>query len=1355
MLREDEEEEQVLNHAMDEAEDEGMHAFRFEMLPYTDRRLRKFGVHRRVFTTRLQQSDYARLIPCHILPQLIEEALQRAINEQVLESDENDNNVLLINLSSNHLHHAHQSHRVTVGDWRRNTEPARLMLEMISKILNSNEQFRLDDTFHLEVTHIQDPGCGSGRKRLKLHMDSIDEMLRRKKSVIVIDNRDRLCCARALVTIKAKRDCNPKYDSVKRGDLQRELAEELHREARVPEGPCGLGELNQFQIILSEYQIVVVSVDHGYQVIFKGPSQPEEKQLILVKVGEHYHACSSLKGFFGKSYYCLECERGFDHDDLAQHRCPGKKCYACHQPGCQDFRETIGSAQLPCTECNRNFFGPTCLDNHRAFRSSSGTRANAEKNNSVCHTHRKCATCGKVLHTVEGKGKELRHQCGYTTCPCCKEYLDLDQHQCYLQPVKEKEKKKKQQKRKRGAAAGLATLRANDPTMDLQEEEEPLFVYFDIEARQDQGEHVPNLICAERGDSDQPFEFKGETCVKAFLDWVRDLTKTNDPDMTCPIIIVAHNFQGYDSYFVLDEFYKQGICPDQIVNGAKILCMSVGQLKFIDSMCFLQMPLSGFTEAFGLQELKKGFFPHFFNTTENQNYVGPIPAQDYYDPQGMKPERKAEFLQWYHARRGEGYEFNFQEDLAAYCRSDVRLLKQGCMQFQQEFEHLAQFNPMAKCITIASACNRYYRKMCLQPHTIASEPIRGWHGKGKPHSHTCLEWLYWEENCLRHQDPTTSAAAEVDRIAHAGNRGEHKIVIGHNTMYVDGYDEETKTVYEFEGCFYHGCPKCFPNQDNLHRKHDDMTMREIYQRTLEHNLRIREAGYNLIVTWECEWKQKRKTHPDIQQFLDTLQMTPRLEPRDAFFGGRTNAVQLYFKTGPDEEIRYVDYTSLYPWVNKNCSYPVGHPIVITQPEETDISQYFGLVKCTVLPPYELYHPVLPYRYGGKLTFPLCRSCVETQLPLLLLQRTHHCSHGENDRSLTSTWCTPELQKAVAEGYIIQKVYEVWHFPLQSTDLFKCYVNTFLKIKQEASGWPSQVGEDPLKRQQYVKDYYQREGICLDEANIQKNPGRRSLAKMMLNSFWGKFGQQSNKCQVEAMTSPAKFYKLLRDDSQNIHSVRIVNQEMIEVVHNYQAECDPVQVNVNIFVACFTTCWARLKLYKALKYLRPEQTLYFDTDSIIYLWREGLPELPLGNYLGEFTNELDADHYIVEYASAGPKNYGYKTNNGKVECKVRGFSLNARGKEQLNFDVLRDNVLAEVRHPEKDQREIPVWNPHRIVRDNKDKTIRTETEIKRYQLVFDKRVVDPETFRSFPYGYARRCMMEEEEDDVEDMMEITT
>lgn len=81
---------------------------------------------------------------------------------------------------------------------------------------------------------------------------------------------------------------------------------------------------------------------------------------------------------------------------------------------------------------------------------------------------------------------------------------------------------------------------------------------------------------------------------------------------------------------------------------------------------------------------------------------------------------------------------------------------------------------------------------------------------------------------------------------------------------------------------------------------------------------------------------------------------------------------------------------------------------------------------------------------------------------------------------------------------------------KSRDLFKNYVNIWLKIKQEASRWPEHVGNAEAKRQQYLRDYYEREGIQLEYHKIHYNPGLRALAKMKLNSFWGKFDSALTK-----------------------------------------------------------------------------------------------------------------------------------------------------------------------------------------------------------------------------------------------------
>ena len=84
-------------------------------------------------------------------------------------------------------------------------------------------------------------------------------------------------------------------------------------------------------------------------------------------------------------------------------------------------------------------------------------------------------------------------------------------------------------------------------------------------------------------------------------------------------------------------------------------------------------------------------------------------------------------------------------------------------------------------------------------------------------------------------------------------------------------------------------------------------------------------------------------------------------------------------------------------------------------------------------------------------------------------------------------------------------------------------------------------------------------------------------------------------------------------------VFIINDAMVEVHYQYQYEDISMSPNLNIFVAAFTTCWARLLLYEALELLG-ERVLYYDTDSVIYLEEVGQPSPVLGDYLGDFTSE---------------------------------------------------------------------------------------------------------------------------------------
>lgn len=106
-------------------------------------------------------------------------------------------------------------------------------------------------------------------------------------------------------------------------------------------------------------------------------------------------------------------------------------------------------------------------------------------------------------------------------------------------------------------------------------------------------------------------------------------------------------------------------------------------------------------------------------------------------------------------------------------------------------------------------------------------------------------------------------------------------------------------------------------------------------------------------------------------------------------------------------------------MNKYCKYPVGHPEIITE-GFSDLSHYFGIIKCRVLAPSDLFLPVLPVRVRSKLLFPLCQKCSEN-----LNQGV--CEHTDNERAFVGTWVSEELKLAVKKGYKVLKVSAFYYY----------------------------------------------------------------------------------------------------------------------------------------------------------------------------------------------------------------------------------------------------------------------------------------------------------------------------------------
>jgi hypothetical protein len=876
---------------------------------------------------------------------------------------------------------------------------------------------------------------------------------------------DRLCLVRAIVIAKAHVDKEKNAKNLKKNPRKlKERVDKIVHDLDLPRDvDLNLNHVRQIEDYLQEYSIVVYTGGSRNQTpIYFNRENIKKKFIYILHRDDHFDALLKIKAFFKVKYFCDVCQIKYCH--LGQHKCK-LTCKACHRANC----EMVESELCICGIETRNHI---CKDRHLE---------------TVCFKKKICNKCNTLR-------RGIHHVCkGEKYCMNCKKVEKYD-HKCYILTHDQIELRDKNKKKRpfRG------------------------FIFFDFECYVDPitGFHVVNLAMAQRVCRDCiDKETRCFECVKRivyynisdFVDFM--LRKKNEY-----YIFIAHNAKGYDSQFIINEFQKRNIPTDgnkeisATLDGTKLMGLFYRKICIKDSSLFIAVKLEDFPTAFGLRELKKGFFPHAFNKPEN--YVGPFPPKEDYGYNLFSAKKRSEFLEWYDEQRDKV--FDFESELRNYCWSDVTLLTEGCLAYSRanRFSSTREGRDEGECpfremLTLASYCNLIYRRNFMPQDSISMLPTCGFNPKANM-SRKCDLWLKY------------LSQKQNIQIKHAKNGGEQKI----GSFYVDGFCEERKLIFEFQGCLWHGCDTCYAEGTfNPIKRRLNSSLFEQTRVRLE-KIKAELPEYEIIQMWEHNWDHLCKTNASVMTFVKEYGGEAPLYPRDALRGGRTNAIKTYHRCAPGEKIRYIDFTSLYPYVMKYGRYPLGHPTMIT--ENFDPSKkYFGLIKCKILAPRGLYMPILPYSCNGKLMFTLCRSCSEKQ-------NQNKCVHSDEQRAFVGSFVTMEVDRAVQQGYRILQTIEVWHFNewaeydrcTKSGGLFTDYLNAALKRKQEASGYP-QGCDTEQARDEYIQDYYENEGIRLEKSKIAKNKGQRLVAKLWANTLWGYFALNTNRSQFRIIKSPAE------------------------------------------------------------------------------------------------------------------------------------------------------------------------------------------------------------------------------------------
>jgi hypothetical protein len=599
--------------------------------------------------------------------------------------------------------------------------------------------------------------------------------------------------------------------------------------------------------------------------------------------------------------------------------------------------------------------------------------------------------------------------------------------------------------------------------------------------------------------------------------------------------------------------------------------------------------------------------------------------------------------------------------------------------------------------TIASAAMQIFRIKYLKPYTLPIFPNNNYIKNNDKQSELALRYF-------KHLEETMGVEIQTS----TSPNGEYKVP-GTNFS-LDGYvkrnDGRPCLGLEFHGCVWHACHRCIPNDDEM--LPSGKTAGKVRE---EHNKRMRIlkniGNLNILEFWECDVMREIESNIILKKKIaNYLITTPWLRVRDGFVGGRTETVRMLFNSrqnsnGFQYKIRYLDYTSLYPYAQTR-NYPVGHPMVIiiptqnrnvfwTEPKHIEYSSkpLFGFIKVVVTPPVNILNspPVLPMKVDERLLFALCRRCA-LDFPHGSKQRGYCCRHSDADREFVWTGTTIELAEALRQGYIVRKVFSALHYEQFSDQIFRGYVSDFMKMKIHASGFDPEM-KTKEQQQQFITECRDIFNIIIDRSQMNPNPAKRTLAKLANNSLWGKFAERDNLSRTVTTDSPAVLRNLLDNPKLDVMSIDLLTKDVIMITYKKHKDFIESNNTNNLAVAAWTTSLARLRLLEALQAVTKKENsieksavaLYWDTDSVIYGIREGYDD-PLKNlespHLGGLKDEKP-DYQILEFCSCGPKNYALMLQNnisGEIiyEMKIRGLTLDYSTCKILQYNTFKEQCL---------------------------------------------------------------------------------
>jgi hypothetical protein len=356
-----------------------------------------------------------------------------------------------------------------------------------------------------------------------------------------------------------------------------------------------------------------------------------------------------------------------------------------------------------------------------------------------------------------------------------------------------------------------------------------------------------------------------------------------------------------------------------------------------------------------------------------------------------------------------------------------------------------------------------------------------------------------------------------------------------------------------------------------------------------------------------------KTHFMPANTIYQLIGKPEWNIRDSYSGGavdvyiphnvNTNPSRILSKDSNGKYIvlYYYDVNSLYPTTMAKMPMPVGKPIAFEGNIRLISPKAYGFFNCIITSPLNLEHPIL--------------------------QRRIKTTEGIRTVAGLGTWtgwiCSTEMDNAMKYGY----TFEILNgYEFNTGDIFSEYINTMYNLRKE----------------------------------FPKSHPMNLIAKLLMNSLYGKFGIKSESTKVEIIENNniEKLNKYLDKYHTDIDDIFYFDNYTILIIKTNKFIPDSNrseipgdisgQLDINVAVASAITAYGRIHM--SVFKNNPDYKLYYsDTDSGVI--NKPLPDHMIGNELGQ----MKLEHTIKKAIFLAPKVYGLVDINDNEIIKAKGLT----------------------------------------------------------------------------------------------------